>query len=466
MKTPPLLILLLCLCLWAAPARAAQLMLLVGTTANDGTGEGLRNSLVKVNTNFTELYSTVSGLGSLATLSAAPAGTLTGTALASNVVTSSLTTLGTLADNTRITFNPGASAAGLNVGSHAGNPATLVNGDMWYNSATGQLMAYIEGGVNVIEQAGGGGATTVTAASNFGTDNVLIRADGTGIGVKSSGIVVDDSNNISGVADLAASSLIIGATAVTASGAEINALDGIPAGLTAIEIGYMDGATSAVQTQINLKGNLAGGNTWTGPQVFPSGQALIAPALGTIGSGVGTALTALNGSNVSTGTVAVANGGTGVATLTAYAPVFGGTTGTGAVQSGTVGTAGQVLMSNGAGALPSFQTAPSGAPSVATLTDAATVTPAVGSSTGGILTTLSQTTTFANPTGTPVDHQKYTLRIKSATARSISFGSQYRWSADLPAVAATSGSGLTDYLIFQWNAADSKWDAVGKNFGF
>lgn len=53
--------------------------------------------------------------------------------------------------------------------------------------------------------------------------------------------------------------------------------------------------------------------------------------------------------------VTVAQGGTGVATLTAYAPVFGGTTGTGAVQSGTVGTSGQVLTSNGAGALPTFQ---------------------------------------------------------------------------------------------------------------
>jgi hypothetical protein len=53
--------------------------------------------------------------------------------------------------------------------------------------------------------------------------------------------------------------------------------------------------------------------------------------------------------------VSVADGGTGVSTLTAYAPIFGGTTGTGAVQSGTVGTAGQILTSNGAGALPTMQ---------------------------------------------------------------------------------------------------------------
>lgn len=62
-----------------------------------------------------------------------------------------------------------------------------------------------------------------------------------------------------------------------------------------------------------------------------------------------------------TGTVGVANGGTGANSLTAYAPLFGGTTGTGAVQSGTVGTSGQVLTSNGPGALPTFQNA--GAPS-------------------------------------------------------------------------------------------------------
>jgi hypothetical protein len=53
--------------------------------------------------------------------------------------------------------------------------------------------------------------------------------------------------------------------------------------------------------------------------------------------------------------VPVADGGTGVSSLTAYAPIFGGTTSTGAVQSGTVGTSGQVLTSNGAGALPTFQ---------------------------------------------------------------------------------------------------------------
>jgi len=54
-------------------------------------------------------------------------------------------------------------------------------------------------------------------------------------------------------------------------------------------------------------------------------------------------------------TVTVAKGGTGNTSLTAYAPVFGGTTSTAATQSGTVGSSGQHLTSNGAGALPTFQ---------------------------------------------------------------------------------------------------------------
>jgi len=61
-------------------------------------------------------------------------------------------------------------------------------------------------------------------------------------------------------------------------------------------------------------------------------------------------------SSVST-PITVTQGGTGVSNATAYAVITGGTTSTGAFQtvSGT-GTSGQVLTSNGAGALPTWQT--------------------------------------------------------------------------------------------------------------
>lgn len=57
------------------------------------------------------------------------------------------------------------------------------------------------------------------------------------------------------------------------------------------------------------------------------------------------------------GTAVVAGGGTGVTSTTAYAVICGGTTSTNPLQSiAGVGTSGQVLTSNGAAALPTFQT--------------------------------------------------------------------------------------------------------------
>jgi len=59
--------------------------------------------------------------------------------------------------------------------------------------------------------------------------------------------------------------------------------------------------------------------------------------------------------------VVVADGGTGRSSHTAYAVITGGTTSTAAQQSiSSVGTSGQVLTSNGAGALPTFQAAAGG----------------------------------------------------------------------------------------------------------
>lgn len=65
--------------------------------------------------------------------------------------------------------------------------------------------------------------------------------------------------------------------------------------------------------------------------------------------------------------VTVAQGGSGRASTTAYAVICGGTTSTAAEQSiASVGTSGQVLTSNGAGALPTFQAAAGGSLTVGT----------------------------------------------------------------------------------------------------
>jgi len=65
--------------------------------------------------------------------------------------------------------------------------------------------------------ADGAGTGDVSAASNFGTDNRLIRSDGTTKGVQASAVTIDDSGNMSGVGTLITSGVAtVGTTAATA----------------------------------------------------------------------------------------------------------------------------------------------------------------------------------------------------------------------------------------------------------
>lgn len=105
-------------------------------------------------------------------------------------------------------------------------------------------------------------------------------------------------------------------------------------------------------------------------------------------------------------------------------------------------------------------------PRVQSLTDAATVTPDLDLYDGGVLLTLSQTTTIANATGTIVNGKTYWIRIKSTTARALSLGTMYRGSSDLALPSTTSGGGLTDYFLFIGNTADSKLDLLAQTKGF
>lgn len=80
----------------------------------------------------------------------------------------------------KATFNPNATHPGLNFGSQAGDPNTLVNGDAWYNSITNKLRARENGAsVDLISGAGGAnflgdgsdGDVTISSNTDLGTDN-------------------------------------------------------------------------------------------------------------------------------------------------------------------------------------------------------------------------------------------------------------------------------------------------------
>ena len=101
--------------------------------------------------------------------------------------------------------------------------------------------------------------------------NTIDTSTGTTITIPTGKVltVTDNSGiSIAGTAVSATAAQLNVMATVTASAAELNVLDGIPAGLTSTELGYSDGVTSAIQTQIDAAGDASVGtaNTWTAGQ--------------------------------------------------------------------------------------------------------------------------------------------------------------------------------------------------------
>jgi hypothetical protein len=152
----------------------------------------------------------------------------------------------------------------------------------------------------------------------------------------------DSSNNVVVIADKNVTGTV---TAVSVASA--NGFAGTSSG----------GATPALTLTTSITGVLKGNGTAISAAVAGTDFVLPGGALGTPSTGTLTNCTDLPLTTGITGTLGVANGGTGRTTNTAYAVICGGTTTGGAEQSiASVGTSGQVLTSNGASALPTFQT--------------------------------------------------------------------------------------------------------------
>lgn len=87
------------------------------------------------------------------------------------------------------------SSVTLRVPSSTTLPATCAVGDSYMDTdaTSGQRWYLCESTDTWVQQGGSGGATAVTATSTFGTDNAVLRADGTGRGSQASSCAIDDS---------------------------------------------------------------------------------------------------------------------------------------------------------------------------------------------------------------------------------------------------------------------------------
>jgi hypothetical protein len=97
-------------------------------------------------------------------------------------------------------------------------------------------------------------------------------------------------------------------------------------------------------------------------------------------------------------------------------------------------------------------------PRTVTLTSSSNLTACNADITDVGVITLTENTTFSNPTGgTPFDGQLLLYRIVSASSFTLAFGTNFEPASSLSYPLATTGGNKLDEIAARWSATRSKW---------
>jgi hypothetical protein len=155
---------------------------------------------------------------------------------------------------------------------------------------------------------------------------------------------------------------------------------------------------------------------------------------------------AISASQITSGTLPVANGGTGVTTSTGTGSVVlsASPTFTGTLNAATI-SATKIL------------------PNVQSVASASTITPNADTDTQVSVTALAVPATIASPSGTPSDGQSLVIRIEdNGTGRALTWttGSSGAYRAVGITLPTTTVATKVLYVGFKYNSTDLRWDAI------